>query len=122
MEIWVKGAWALLALVQLSPAAAAFSTGVVRRLYGVSPEGDLGVLLAHRAALFLAILAACLCAILDPSARRALSLVVSISVIGFLTLFVRAGAPVGPLRTIAIIDAIALVPLFLVAVSAWRAS
>ncbi|MEO1787038.1 MAG: hypothetical protein AAFR41_08455 [Pseudomonadota bacterium] len=122
MEIWVKGAWALLALVHLSPAAAAFSTGVVRQLYGVSPEGDLGVLLAHRGALFLAILAACLCAILDPSARRALSLVVSISVIGFLILFVRAGAPVGPLRTIAIIDAIALVPLFLVAVSAWRAS
>ena len=122
MEIWVKGAWALLALVHLSPAAAAFSPGLVSRLYGVAPEGDLGVLLAHRGVLVLAILAACLCAILDPSARRALSLVVAISVIGFLILYVRAGAPVGPLRAISIIDAIALVPLFFVAVSAWRAS
>jgi hypothetical protein len=120
MEITTKLAWGLLALVHLSPAAAALAPSLVERLYGVSPTGDLGVLIVHRGALFLAIVAACVLAVFDPAARRALGVVVAISVIGFLVLYLRAGAPSGPLRTIAIVDAAALLPLAFVLVAAWR--
>jgi hypothetical protein len=39
---------------------------------------------------------------------------------GFLVLYLRAGAPSGPLRTIAIVDAATLLPLALVVLAAWR--
>jgi hypothetical protein len=120
METATRMAWGLLALAHLSPAAVAFVPSLVERLYGVSPTGDLGVLIAHRGALFLAIVAACVLAVFDPPARRALGIVVATSVIGFLVLYLRAGAPSGPLRTIAIVDAVALLPLAFVIVAAWR--
>jgi hypothetical protein len=120
MEITTKLAWGLLALAHLSPAAVTFAPSLVEQLYGVSPTGDLGVLIAHRGALFLAIVAACALAVFDAPARRALGVVVAISVIGFLVLYLRAGAPSGPLRTIAIVDAAALLPLAFVLVAAWR--
>jgi len=120
MEIATKLAWGLLALAHLSPAAVTFAPPPVERLYGVSPTGDLGVLIAHRGALFLAIVAACALAVFEAPARRALGVVVAISVIGFLVLYLWAGAPSGPLRTIAILDAAALLPLAFVLVAAWR--
>ena len=86
----------------------------------MAPDGDLGVLIAHRGVLFLAIVIACVIAVFDPPARRALGVVVAISVIGFLALYLRAGAPPGPLRTIAIADAVALLPLAVVLYAAWR--
>jgi hypothetical protein len=48
--------------------------------------------------------------------------VVTISVAGFLWLFVAAGSPRGALRTIAIVDAIAMVPLAWILLQAWRPS
>lgn len=120
MEIAAKLAWGLLALAHLSPAVVAFAPSLVERLYGVSPTGDLGVLIAHRGTLFLAIMAACVLAAFYPQARRALGVVVGISVIGFLLLYLQAGAPSGPLRKIAIVDAVALLPLALVIVAAWQ--
>jgi hypothetical protein len=120
MDTITKLAWGLLALAHLSPAAVAFAPSLVERLYGVSPTGDLGVLIAHRGALFLAIVAACVIAVFDPPPRRALGVVVAISIIGFLVLSLRAGAPSGLLRTIAIVDAAALLPLALVVVAALR--
>ncbi|WP_102126805.1 hypothetical protein [Deinococcus planocerae] len=119
MEPPVKVAWALLALVHLSPAAVLLRPGLVRALYGVDANGSLGVLVTHRGALFLGVLAACLLAVFDPGARRAASLVVLISVVGFLAVYVRAGLPAGPLRTVALVDAVALVPLALVVLAAW---
>jgi hypothetical protein len=121
MEILVKAAWGLLALIHLRPASIAFAPATLRRLYGVEPAGDLGVLLVHRGALFLAILALCLYALVEPEARRAASLAVSISVIGFLLVHARAGFPQGALRTIALVDAVGLLPLALVIAAAWRA-
>ena len=41
--------------------------------------------------------------------------------VGFLIVYVRAGLPDGSLRTIALVDAVGLVPLALVAYAAWRA-
>ncbi len=121
METALKLAWGTLALIHLSPAAVALSPRMVQRLYGQSPTGDIGLLLAHRGSLFAAIFAACCLAIFDAPARRALSLVVAISILGFLWLYLRARAPSGPLRTIAIVDSAALLPLIFVTAEAWAA-
>lgn len=119
MEIVTKAAWVLLAMIHASPAAVLFAPDLVRRLYGVEAQGNLGVLLIHRGALFLAILIACLFAVLDPAVRRALSVLVAVSVIGFLIVYARAGFPAGALRAIAIVDGVALVPLAFVLWTAW---
>lgn len=119
MEVVLKLAWVLLALVHLTPAMAFFVPSTLRRLYGIAPTGDVGVLLIHRGALFLAIVSACLYACFETSARRATSIVVAISVVGFLVTYVRSGAPTG-LRPIAIADGVALAPLALAVFGAWR--
>lgn len=121
MEILVKAAWGLLVLIHALPAAVLFAPETLGRLYGIAPDGDLGVLMLHRGALFLAVVALCLLALFDPTARRAASLAVAISVVGFLAVYARAGLPAGPLRTIALVDALALLPLAIVVVAAWRA-
>lgn len=120
MEIATKIAWLLLALVHVSPAAVLFRPGLLERLYGASPEGPSGLLLTHRGATFLAIVVAAIWAAFDPSVRRLCSVAVAIAVLSYLILYLRAGAPEGPLRTVAAVDAFALVPLLLVAWSAWR--
>jgi hypothetical protein len=120
MEMFTKAAWTALALIHLLPAAAAFAPSLISRLYGADVSGDLFVLLEHRGALFFAIFVACLFGVFDPPARRALCVVVSISVVGFLVIYWRAGLPAGPLRTIALADFVALVPLAWVAICAWR--
>jgi hypothetical protein len=91
-------------------------------LYGVSPTGSSGVLLIHRGALFLAVVVVALFAAFAPEARRAATLLVGISVVGFLLVYYVAGAPEGALRTIAIVDVLALAPLALVSWNAWRAA
>jgi hypothetical protein len=120
MELVTKLAWLLLGLIHLPPAGVLVSPGLLASLYGVDPAGDLGLLMRHRGALFLAVAAASSLAAFDPPARRALSVVVALSVLGFLALYLAARAPAGPLRTIAIADALALVPLAWVIVAAWR--
>jgi hypothetical protein len=114
-------AWLLLALVHVAPAAALANPDLIRSLYGVEPTGDLGVLLAHRGALFLSIVIVCLYAACEPSGRRAATLVVGISIMSFLALYALAGAPSGSLRLIAIADLIALAPFALVCWTAWKA-
>lgn len=120
MESWVRGAWFVLAAIHLFPAAMLVKPDLATRLYGVDPDGPAAVLLIHRGALFLAVVAAALFAALDPGARRACSAVVGISVVGFLAVYAQAGLPAGPLRTIALVDAAALLPLALVTMAAWR--
>lgn len=120
MELITKLCWALLALIHASPAAALFAPKLIKTLYGVDANGPVGVLLVHRGALFLAVVAVCLYAVFEPSARRAAGLVVSISVVAFLVLYARAGTPEGALRTIAIVDLVALAPLAFVVFAALR--
>jgi hypothetical protein len=120
MELVTKVSWALLALIHASPAAVLFAPKLLRDLYGIEADGALGVLLVHRGALFLAIIAACVFALFDASSRRAASVVVTISVVGFLVVYARAGLPPGALRTIAIVDVVALLPLGWVLLAAWR--
>ena len=112
--------WMVLAGIHAAPAAVLVAPGLGARLYGTLPDGVVALLLQHRAALFLAVLAVALLAAASPGARRAASLVVGISVIGFLGVYLAHGAPDGPLRRVAIVDALALLPLGLVTLAAWR--
>lgn len=120
MELATKSAWAALALIHASPAAVLFAPGLVNRLYGVEANGVLGVLLVHRGALFLAVLAVCLLALFDPSARRSAGVVVAISMIAFLVVYAQAGMPAGPLRTVALVDLVGLAPLAWALFTAFR--
>ena len=120
MEAITKTSWALLALLHLMPALPLFIPALVERLYGVPATGEAGVLLIHRGALFLAVLVAVVYALFDPNARRLASIVVAISMIGFLIVYARAGLPEGALRKIAVADLIGLIPLLWVAWQAWR--
>lgn len=122
LECVIRASWAVVALIHAAPAAAFFAPRLLERLYGVSPGGDVGVLVVHRGALFLAVFALCIYAALSPGARRAASLAAAISVVGFLIVYARAGMPRGPLVGIAIGDLIALPPLALVTWAAWRAA
>ncbi|MBI1392734.1 MAG: hypothetical protein GC152_08340 [Alphaproteobacteria bacterium] len=119
MEPVVRIAWLSIALVHAAPAAVAFAPGLVERLYGVQPTGETGILLIHRGMLFLAVFLASVLACIDYSGRRIASMVVSVSVIGFLLVYVRAGMPSGPLKSIAIADLIALAPLCVILFDAW---
>lgn len=111
-------AWLALVLVHTPPALATFSPQMRKRMYGVDDAGPLGVILVHRGVLFLAVVAACVFAAFDTKARLAAALVTSISVLGFLIAYALAGAP-KRLRTIALVDAVAVIPLAVVIVDAW---
>lgn len=97
-------AWAVLALIHFPPALAVIRPGLVRTLYGVDYAGETGLLLVHRAWLFAAIFALCILAVFSPASRLAAILACTISMLGFLLLYARAGRPDGALRKIAIAD------------------
>lgn len=120
MDGLARACWLILAAIHAMPAAVLAKPGLTRSLYGVEPDGPAGILIVHRGALFLAVLAVALFAAFDPGARRAASLVVGISVVGFLVVYAAMGLPAGPLRTVALVDAAALIPLALVIRRAWR--
>ena len=111
-------AWLALVLVHTPPALATFSAPMRKRMYGVDDGGPLGLILAHRGVLFLAVASVCALAAFNTEARLAAVLVTSISVIGFLIGYVLGGAP-KRLRTIALVDAAALIPLAIVLVDIW---
>lgn len=121
MEAVTKLAWLALAAIHATPAAVLFAPSLAQRLYGVSPTDDPGILIVHRGALFLGIVVLAVWAALDPNVRRAAGTVVAISVAGFLAVYVRSGAPDGALRSIAIADTVALIPLAWTVWHAWVA-
>lgn len=122
METMIRVAWLLLAAVHVAPAVVLFRPALIERLYGIAPGNAAELLLVHRGALFLAVVVVALFAALDPGARRAASLVTAISLIGYFVVYWRAGFPVGPLRTVAVVDAVAIIPLSVVGFCAWRAA
>jgi len=117
--VLVALAWLALVLVHTPPALATVLPALRRRMYGVEETAQLGVILVHRGVLFVAVAVVCVYAAFTPEARRAAALVAAISVVGFLLAYAAAKAPKGPLRPIAIADAIALAPLALVVIDAW---
>jgi hypothetical protein len=114
----VTFAWLALMLVHTPPAVATFSAKLRQRMYGVEEGGPLGVILTHRGVLFLAVAAVCVLAAFVPGERVAAALVVSISILGFLATYLLGGSP-KQLRTIALIDTIALAPLAVVLIDVW---
>lgn len=114
----VSLAWLALVLVHAPPALATFSPQMRKRMYGLDDAGPLGLILAHRGVLFLAVASVCMLAAFNVEARLAASVVASISVIGFLIGYVLADTP-KRLRTIAIVDAAALIPLAYVLFDVW---
>lgn len=122
MDRLVVVCWLVLAAIHASPAAVLLKPTLTETLYGVPPTGASGVLLVHRGALFLAVVVVALFAAFTLEARRTATLLVGISVIGFLLVYGIAGTPEGPLRTIAVVDALALLPLAIVSWKAWRAA
>ena len=121
MERLVVICWLILAAVHASPAAVLFRPALTETLYGVPPTGSTGLLVVHRGALFLAVFVVAVFAAFSPDARKAATLVVGVSLLSFLVLYAMAGAPQGPLRTIAVVDSLALLPLACVVWSAWLA-
>jgi hypothetical protein len=116
--MWVTVAWLALALVHTPPALATFSPQLRKRMYGVEDSGPLGLILIHRGVLFLAVAFVCVFAAVNADARTAAALVTSISVIGFLLAYVLHGAP-KRLRIIALVDAVALLPLAIAGLDVW---
>ncbi len=110
-------AWGLLALVHLPPALALLAPGLITSLYGIDADNPAFLLLRHRAALFLVVLLVCLWAAADPATRRLAAVAATLSMGSFLLLWLGSGAPQA-LRSIALADAIGLVPLAYVS---WRA-
>lgn len=102
--------WLLVGLVHLVPALALFRPVLITRLYGVAPDSPVFLLMHHRAALFLAVLVACMWAAFDPGARKLATLVAAVSMLSFLALYVANGRP-SSLGTIALVDLLGLVPL-----------
>lgn len=119
LELVTKVCWALLGVLHAMPSAAFFFPGTTEKLYGVSGKGDVGILLTHRACLFLALVVVAAYAIFDPEARRTATLIFGISMVGFLLVYARAGMPKGSLRAIAWADLLGLLPYLLVAAAAW---
>ena len=112
-------AWGLLGLIHALPALALFRPTLLTRLYGVAPGETAFTLLHHRAALFLVVVAICGWATFEPDIRRLAVVAVTISMVSFLALYAMAGRPAA-LRSIAIADLIGLIPLAVVAWSAFR--
>ena len=119
MEPWTRLAWLALGALHVLPATVLFAPALAERLYGVSPTADAGVLIVHRGALFLGLVAVATWAAFDPDVRRPASIALALGIVGFLAVYARAGAPAGALRPIAAADAAALVPLALVLSDAW---
>lgn len=101
------------------PALAFFRPATLTTLYRITPDNPLFLLMQHRAALFLAVVAACLWAAFVPEGRRLAVLVVGISMVSFLALYWLAGSP-PTLKRIALVDLLGLPALVGVAWLAFR--
>ena len=111
--------WIILAAIHAMPALAVFRPATLTTLYGVTADSPLFLLMQHRAALFLAVFAACVWAAFVPEGRKLAVVVVGISMVSFLVLYASAGSP-EPLKRIAVVDLAGLPVLAGVAWLAFR--
>ena len=115
--MWTSLAFAVVGAIHLMPIAPVFVPETLFRLYGIAPgDSTLLVLLRHRALLLALVGILCLWASWSGPVRPAALLAAAINVVGFLAFYALYGNPSGALRTIAIMDLIALPPL---AFAAW---
>ena len=111
--------WLILAAIHALPALAFFRPVTLTTLYGLAADNPLFLLMHHRAALFVAVFAACVYAAFVPEGRKLASIVVGISMLSFLFLYWNAGQPAA-LRRIAIVDLAGLPVLAIAAFLAFR--
>jgi hypothetical protein len=115
--MWTALAFAVVGAIHLMPIAPVFVPETLSRLYGIAPtDSTLLVLMRHRALLLALVGILCLWASWAPGVRPAALLAAAINVVGFLGFYALYGNPAGALRTIAIVDLVALPPL---AFAAW---
>ncbi len=115
--MWTSIALAIVGAIHLMPIAPVFVPETLARLYGIAPgDTTLLVLLRHRSLLLALVGILCLWAAWSTPARPAALLAAAINIVGFLGFYALYGNPSGALRTIAIVDLIALPPL---AFAAW---
>lgn len=120
MQRLVVISWVALVLLHLPPAIVLFAPSQMAGLYGEAPQGAVAVMLQHRAALFLCLCIVGVAAVFQPAIRQTAVVVFAISMMSFIVLYGLAGWQSGPLRTIAIADAVGLAPWSVVAISAFR--
>jgi len=116
----VTASLAALILVHVVPAMALLSPSLCTRLYGIAADAPLFVVVRHRAAFFVAVVGACGWALVadEVLALKYAAAQTGLSMVTFLVLYVRHGAPTA-LRTVAIADVVALVPLAVVVIAAF---
>ncbi len=120
MERLTRISWGILALIHVIPAGVFFFPSIVTHIYGDVLNEDIGILLIHRGALFFSVLVSAIFALFDVHVRKVCSVIVSISILGYLYVYVSHGMPFGELRKIAIVDLSAIIPLAFVTYMAWR--
>ena len=116
MSRWIAAGFVALGLLHVPPAVGALSPEALIALYGPA-AGDAGIrlLLQHRGTVFALVAIGCLVAAARPRWRGPAAVLTGWSMLGFLALYGAAGAPAGPLRTIAIADGIGVAVLLLLA-------
>lgn len=115
--MWTALAFAVVGAIHLMPIAPIFVPETLSRLYGIAPsDSTLLVMLRHRALLLALVGILCLWASWAAPVRPAALLAATLNVVGFLGFYALYGNPTGALRTIAVVDLIALPPL---AFAAW---
>jgi uncharacterized membrane protein len=102
--------WLALVAIHVMPALAFFRPALLTKLYRIEPHHRLFLLMQHRAGLFLAVVITCLIAAFHAPSRPAALAVTAVSMFSFLALYFAAGSP-APLKTIARVDLIGLIPL-----------
>lgn len=118
----IAGLLIIVGLVNFVPVVGVIGAESLARLYGISGlEGDLLVLMRHRALLFGIVGAFILCAAFKRSLQPAAMLMAAVSMLGYMLLVFLAVEPGAKLNRVAMIDLIACVPL-LIAMVLYRRS
>ena len=105
MNRLVSALFLLVAAVNLAPASGLLSGDLIARAYGIAvPEGDLLILLRHRALLFAIVGGLLLAAVFRPALRTTAAVCGLVSMLGFVAL---SGGHGPSLRSIVIIDLVA---------------
>jgi len=113
MSIAISVGFFLLSLLHVPPAISAFRPEMMATLYGpAAADGGVGILLHHRAMMFVLVAGACLAAAVVPAIRQPVLILTGWSMLTYLVAYATGGLPSGALARVALAD-LAGVPVFL---------
>jgi len=102
----------MVGLVNFAPAVGLLGAEALGRLYGFANlEGDLLILMRHRALLFGIVGSFIICSAFRPGLQPAAMLMAAVSMLGYIALVFLADVPGAKLNRVAMIDIIACLPL-----------